>query len=93
MTAHDDNESLIDSFYHDLFDIDKRGQAVFEDLYQKFYARSRVHTSGGIDAILKTYQAAAHKEVMDYIIRRINRHNGVHDNVNANDPHLGASNE
>lgn len=91
MTANDDRESLVDSFYHDLFDVDKRGQAVFEDLYQRFYARSRVHTSGGIDAILKTYQAAAHKEVMDYIISRINKHNGVHDSVN--DHNSGASNE
>lgn len=75
MSEH--NRQYLDECYHDLFEVDGRGKAVFEDLYQRFYASKRVHTAGGLDAILKTYRDGAHKEVMDYIMECINRRNGA----------------
>jgi hypothetical protein len=65
--------------YHDLFEVDRRGQTVFEDLYRRFAAHAKVHTNGGIDAVLRTYQGAAHREVIEYIVTMVNRHKGVID--------------
>lgn len=65
--------------YRDIFETDRRGAAIFEDLYRRFAAHAKVHTEGGIDAVLKTYQASAHREVIEYIVRQINRANEVDD--------------
>lgn len=51
---------------------------VLEDLVKRF-GHTRVHTDGGIDAVLKTYKSAAHREFLDYIVRMINLGNGVND--------------
>lgn len=79
--TEDQERAHLDSLYHALFEDDKRGAAVFEDLYRRFASKARVHTSGGIDAVLKTYQDAAHREVIEYIVTRVNRHNGVRDDT------------
>lgn len=63
--------------YRAIFEDDARGQTLMEDLYRRFAAPARVHTEGGIDAVLKTYRASAHREVIEYITRQINRANGV----------------
>lgn len=63
--------------YRDIFEIDSRGQVIFDDLYARFASNAKVHTDGGIDAVLKTYRAAAHREVIEYIVQQINRANGV----------------
>lgn len=68
------NRAHLDGLYHDLFEIDRRGQVIVEDLYRRFAASAKVHTDGGIDAVLKTYRAAAQREVIEYITRCINRH-------------------
>lgn len=65
--------------YRDIFEHDKRGQAIAEDLYQRFAAHAKVHTDGGIDAVLKTYKDAARREVVEYITRQINRGNGLNE--------------
>ncbi len=67
--------------YRDIFETDTRGQVLMEDLYQRFAAHAKVHTDGGIDAVLKTYRASAHREVIEYITRQINRANGVQDEI------------
>lgn len=64
------------SLYRDVFEVDRRGAAVLEDLIQRF-GHTRVHVDGGIDAVLKTYRAAAHREVLDHILRQINKANGL----------------
>lgn len=69
----------IDQLFHDIFEVDRRGVEVFEDLYRRFASKAKVHTAGGIDAVLKTYQDAAHREVIEYIVTRVNRANGVND--------------
>lgn len=72
------SDALAD-LYRDLFEVDRRGQAVFEDLYRRFASSAKVHTDGGIDAVLKTYRAAAHREVIEHIVRMCNRANGADD--------------
>lgn len=65
--------------YCAIFEDDTRGQVIFEDLYTRFAGSAKVHTDGGIDAVLKTYRDAAHREVIEYIVRQVNRHKGVND--------------
>jgi len=69
----------LDSLYLAIFEDDKRGAALYEDLYRRFAGSAQVHTSGGIDAVLKTYRDAAHREVIEYIVRCCNRARGVND--------------
>ena len=68
----------LDLLYLDIFETDQRGAAIFEDLFRRF-GRGGVVTDGGIDAVLKTYQRAARREVLDYIVTRCNRARGVDD--------------
>ncbi len=75
----DAERARIDGVFLDLFEVDQRGAEVFEVLYQRFGSAARVYTEGGIDAVLKTYRAAAHREVIDYIVRRCNRARGIVD--------------
>lgn len=77
-----DENQRIDALYHDIFEVDARGLVIFEDLYRRFASKAKVHTNGGIDAVLKTYQDAAHREVIEYIVTRVNRANGVNDSTN-----------
>lgn len=65
--------------YLDIFETDRRGQAVFEDLYARFAGSAKVHTTGGIDAVLRTYRDAAHREVIEHIVRMCNIARGVED--------------
>lgn len=67
------------ALYHAIFEDDGRGAVIFEDLYARFAASAKVHTDGGIDAVLKTYRSSAHREVVEYIVRMVNRHKGVID--------------
>lgn len=71
--------------FRDVFETDRRGAACLEHLLQRF-GRTKVHTDGGIDAVLKTYRAAAHREILDFIVAQINLANGVTDsNPEGND--------
>lgn len=79
MVDEDKERARLDALFHQIFEEDKRGAAVFDDLYRRFASKAKVHTAGGIDAVLKTYQDAAHREVIEYIVTRVNRHNGVRD--------------
>lgn len=79
MTEPIDERRRLAGVYHDIFEVDKRGAAIFEDLYHRFASKAKVHTNGGIDAVLKTYQDAAHREVIEYIVTMVNRGNGVDD--------------
>ena len=62
--------------YRDIFEIDARGAALLEDLVARF-ARAKVYTDGGIDAVLKTYHANGQRSVVDHILTQINKANGV----------------
>lgn len=78
MSERDERQRLA-GLYRDIFEEDKRGQVIYEDLYQRFARHGKVHTEGGIDAVLKTYRAAAHREVIEYIVNMVNVGNGVPD--------------
>lgn len=61
--------------YKDLFEDDRRGAAILEHLIRAF-ARPAV-VSGGIDAVLETYQRDGQRRVLEFITNQINRANGV----------------
>jgi hypothetical protein len=67
---------LIDpTVYRDIFEHDARGASILEDLHARFGV-VKVSTTGGIDAVLKTYKSAAHAEVVGFILNRIAQANG-----------------
>lgn len=61
--------------YKELFEDDRRGAAILEHLIRAF-ARPAV-VSGGIDAVLETYQRDGQRRVLEFITNQINRANGV----------------
>ncbi|KVO56581.1 hypothetical protein [Burkholderia stagnalis] len=61
--------------YKQIFEDDRRGAAILEDL-TLIFARPAV-TTGGIDAILQTYVRDGQRRVIEYIVNQINRANGV----------------
>lgn len=67
----------IDAMFKRVFEEHHEGRQVLDLLIQRF-ARNAV-TTGGIDAILKTYMQAGNREVLDHVMLRINRANGVLD--------------
>lgn len=69
-------EQMNDMFKR-VFEQHAEGVIVLEHLIQRF-TKSAV-TVGGIDAVLRTYLQAGHREVLDHILLRINRANGVND--------------
>lgn len=74
MTRHEaDRPSPQD--YADLFEVDKRGARVLEDLIARFYRPPA--KSGGIDRILDAHEYIGRRTVLDFIANQINRANGV----------------
>ena len=69
-----------DAMFKRVFEDHHEGRIVLDLLIQRF-ARNAC-TIGGIDAILKTYQQSGHREVLDHIVLRINRANGVQEDAN-----------
>lgn len=69
--------SVDPDIYKQIFEDDRRGAAIFEELVARF-ARPAV-TTGGIDAVLQTYHRDGARRVVEYIASRINRANGVPD--------------
>jgi hypothetical protein len=61
--------------YAALFEDDRRGAAILEDLTKRF-ARQAVVT-GGIDAVLQTYHRDGMRRVVEFIVSQINRAHGV----------------
>lgn len=61
--------------YAALFEDDKRGAAILEHLTRTF-ARPAVVT-GGIDAVLETYQRDGQRRVLEFIVTQCNRAHGV----------------
>lgn len=67
----------MDQMFKRVFEQHAEGVIVLDVLIQRF-SKNAV-TTGGIDAVLKTYLQAGHREVLDHILLRINRANGVQD--------------
>lgn len=58
--------------YGSIFEDDKRGAAILDDLMNRFQSGAPV-TDGGIDAVLKTYAKMGEATVIGYIVMRINQ--------------------
>lgn len=63
--------------YRDLFETDRRGQRILEHLISRF-VRPPV-TTGGIDAVLQTFERVGQRKPLDFIMTQINRANGAPD--------------
>lgn len=61
--------------YADLFEVDKRGARILEDLIRRFYRPAS--KASGIDRILDTHEFMGRRQVIDHIANQINRANGV----------------
>lgn len=70
--------------YRDIFESDRRGAVILEDLHMRF-GRVNVHTDGGIDAVLKTFKSGAQAAVVGYIHNRIAQASGLTP-INPEDP-------
>ncbi len=69
--------------YADLFEVDKRGARILDDLIRRFI-RPPVSV-GGIDAVLQTYDRAGQRKPLDFIMQQINRANGAPDDNQEGD--------
>lgn len=78
MTAYTPEQ--LDQMFKRVFEQHAEGVIVLEHLIHRF--TKNAVTVGGIDAVLRTYLQAGHREVLDHILLRINRANGVQDNPN-----------
>lgn len=70
----------IDAMFKRVFEEHHEGRLVLELLIQRF--AKNACTVGGIDAILTTYKQAGAREVLDHVLLRIDRANGVQDDPN-----------
>lgn len=73
MSAPDERPTPQD--YADIFEVDRRGARIFDDLVSRF-AGSRGHPAG-IDRILDTHEWVGRRQIIDFITNQINRANGV----------------
>ena len=69
------DEREIAELYRDIFEHDARGARILEDLHARF-GQVRVHTDGGIDAVLKTFKSGAQAAVVGYILNQVAKGNG-----------------
>lgn len=63
--------------YKAIFEDDRRGAAILQDLLQRFVRPSV--TTGGIDAVLQTFERVGQRKPIDFIATMINRANGAPD--------------
>jgi hypothetical protein len=61
--------------YADIFETNRQGARVFEDLVRRFYRAPA--KSGGIDRILDSHEFMGRRQIIDFITNQINRANGV----------------
>lgn len=73
MTTHSRED--LDAIYLRIFEDHREGAVILEDLHARF-GTPGVVTSGGIDAVLKTYTSTAKATVIAYILNRIARAKG-----------------
>lgn len=64
--------------YKAIFEDDRRGAAIFEDLTRRF--AGKVYVKGGHEADRETCYNAGKRDVIEFIVAQINRANGVENN-------------
>lgn len=67
--------------YRQIFEVDKRGALLLEDMVLRFSQPASV--DGGIDAVLKTYHRLGQHSVVQFILGQINRSNNVPDTLES----------
>lgn len=72
-------EPLPPALYADVFQDDRRGAAILEELIAVH--GNNPYVKGGADAARQTDFNAGKLEVINFILRRLNRANGVNDDV------------
>lgn len=72
-------KQLTEQDYKQIFDETAQGQAILEELVARFATMGPSFDEH--NAELKTYYRAGQRSVVDFILSRINRANGVTDNV------------
>lgn len=77
MSTTQPTATQLSELYRQIFEVDKRGAAILEDLVKRFSKPASV--TGGIDAVLKTYLHMGEHNVVQHIVNQINRANGVSD--------------
>ena len=70
----------VDDMFKRVFEDHNEGRIVLELLIQRF--AKNACTVGGIDAVLTTDKQAGAREVLDHVVLRINRANGVQEDAN-----------
>jgi uncharacterized protein YidB (DUF937 family) len=65
----------VDAMFKRVFEEHHEGAMCLDILVSRF--AKNACTVGGIDAILTTYKQAGAREVLDHVVNRINRANGV----------------
>ncbi len=83
MTRGTERPACTPEMYREVFESSMAGQVVLDDLVARF--TERAVTDGGIDAVLKTYLRMGENNVVQHIVRQINRANGVPDNQESNE--------
>lgn len=78
MDAHDQERARLARLYAEIFEDDKRGQAILADLYARF-VRKPSPTDFSQEGMLRTFVHTHQREVIEYIVRQINAGNGVPD--------------
>lgn len=61
--------------YARLFEEDREGAAVLEELMRRFAKPAVI--KGGIDAVLQTYHNDGARSVLEFIVSRVNQAHGV----------------
>lgn len=64
--------------YADLFDVDRRGACIIQDLIDRF--GGNIYVKGGLEGDRQTCFNAGRRSVLDFILGRINQANGVNTN-------------
>ena len=70
----------IDAMFKRVFEEHHEGAMCLDILVSRF--AKNACTVGGIDAVLTTYKQAGAREVLDHVVLRINRANGVQEDAN-----------
>jgi hypothetical protein len=73
----DTNPDQWAELYRQIFEVDKRGAAILEHMVVLF--SKPASTTGGIDAVLKTYLHMGENNVVQHILSQLNRANQVPD--------------
>lgn len=74
----DAKRAHLSGLYKAIFEDDKRGQVLLEDLMARYVRRPNPNDFSQ-EGMLKTFVQSHQREVVEYIVRQINAAHGVHE--------------